>query len=306
MSALTLPVAKREGLAPASRPGLLWLAPAVVFFAAFGIFPVLAVVYLSFTKWNGLGSPQWTGLSNWAALGDDPDLVGSIGRTVLLTVVSWLVQTPLALLMGVWAAGRQRNRAVLSTLFFLPTLLSTAAISLTFVSLLDPNFGLAGEFGKYVGVPDGNFLGDPGRALYTVAFVIAWQFVPFHTLLYQAATRQIPASLYEAASLDGADTLRQFFTITLPQLRNTVIASSVLMLVGSVTYFESVLLMTNGGPGTATRVLPLHMYIKGFVGFDMGYASALAVLLVAVGTVLSIVVVRATGYHRMASDREGM
>jgi xylobiose transport system permease protein len=264
------------------------------------------VVYLSFTKWNGLGTPQWIGRGNWSRLLRDPDARHGLRVTLLLTAVSWLIQTPLALLLGVWAAGPQRNRAILSTLFFLPLLLSTAAIALTFLSLLDPNFGLAATFGKFVGVPDGNFLGDDLRALYTVAAVIAWQFVPFHTLLYQAATRQIPQSLYEAASIDGAGRVRAFLSITLPQLRNTVIASSVLMLVGSLTYFESILLLTGGGPGTATRVLPLHMYIKGFVGFDMGYASAIAVVLVMVGTALSVVVVRGTGYHRMSSDREGL
>jgi xylobiose transport system permease protein len=218
----------------------------------------------------------------------------------------WLIQTPTSLLLGVWAAGPQRNRAILSTLFFLPLLLSTAAIALTWLSLLDPNFGLAASLGPYVGAPDGNFLGDDSRALYAVAAVISWQFVPFHTLLYQAAARQIPAAMYEVAEIDGARTMRQFFSITLPQLRNTVIASSVLVVVGSLTYFESILLLTNGGPGTATRVLPLHMYVKGFVGFDMGYASVLAVLLVAVGTALSVLIVRSTGYHRMDSDREGM
>ncbi|XVU27965.1 carbohydrate ABC transporter permease [Actinoplanes sp. CA-054009] len=287
------------------RPGFVWAAPAVVFFLAFAILPVLAVVYLSFTQWNGLGDPRWIGGANWSALRADPDLVNGIVTTLTLTVVSWLVQTPLALLIGVWAAGPQRSRAVMSTLFFLPLLLSTAAISVTFVSLLDPNFGLAAGYGKYLGAPDGNFLGDPDKALYVIAFVVAWQFVPFHSLLYQSATRQIPVSLYEAARIDGATGVRQFFAITLPQLRNTIVASSVLMLVGSLTYFEMILLMTNGGPGTATRVLPLHMYAKGFVGFDMGYASALAVLLVLAGAALSIVVVRSTGYHRMTSDREG-
>ena len=281
------------------RPGLGWAAPAVLFFAAFGILPVIGVVYLSFTQWNGLGDPQWIGTANWAAMGSDADLFNGIGLTITLTVVSWLLQTPVALLIGVWAAGPQRSRAVLSTLFFLPLLLSTAAISVTFVALLDPNFGLAASFG------DGNFLGSPERALYVIAFVIAWQFVPFHTLLYQSATRQIPRSFFEASAIDGATGVKQFFHITLPQLRNTVIASSVLMLVGSLTYFEMILLMTNGGPGTATRVLPLHMYAKGFVGFDMGYASALAVLLVVAGAALSLVVVRSTGYHRMSSDREG-
>jgi len=294
------------GGARRERPGFVWAAPAAIFFTIFGIVPIVVVLYLSFTKWNGLGAPEWTGITNWRALADDGDALHSIRITGQLTILCWLIQTPLSLLLGVWAAGPQRNRAVLSTLFFLPLLLSTAAIALTWLSLLDPNFGLAASLGSYVGVPDGNFLGSDDRALYAVAAVISWQFVPFHTLLYQAAARQIPVSMYEVAEMDGARTMRQFISITLPQLRNTIIASSVLVVVGSLTYFESILLLTNGGPGTATRVLPLHMYVKGFVGFDMGYASVLAVLLVAVGTTLSVLIVRSTGYHRMNSDREGM
>ncbi|MCI4065913.1 sugar ABC transporter permease [Micromonospora sp. R77] len=288
------------------RPGVLWALPAGLFFVLFGLAPIAVVAGLSLTRWNGLGDPAWTGLANWRALLDDADLGHGIGATVLLTVLCWAVQTPLALLLGVWAAAPQRNRAILSAAFFLPLLLSTAAIALAWLSLLDPNFGAAATVGPWLGAPDGNLLGDPDRALYVVAFVIAWQFVPFHTLMYQAAVRQIPASLYEAAAIDGAGRVRQFRAVTLPLLRHTIVASSVLMIVGSLTYFESILLLTGGGPGTATRVLPLHMYIKGFVGFDMGYASTLAVLLVAVGTVLSVLIVRTTGYHRMTSDREGL
>ena len=304
----TVVLVQASQLRPArrERPGFLWALPAAVFFTIFGIVPIAVVLYLSFTTWNGLGTPEWTGTTNWQALPDDGDALHSIRVTAQLTLFCWLIQTPTSLLLGVWAAGPQRNRAVLSTLFFLPLLLSTAAIALTWLSLLDPNFGLAANLGSYVGVPDGNFLGADDRALYAVAAVISWQFVPFHTLLYQAAARQIPVAMYEVAEMDGARTMRQFLSITLPQLRNTVIASSVLVVVGSLTYFESILLLTNGGPGTATRVLPLHMYVKGFVGFDMGYASVLAVLLVAVGTALSVLIVRSTGYHRMSSDREGM
>jgi xylobiose transport system permease protein len=294
-------VSSGPGRSRAQRPGFVWAAPATVFFVAFGILPIAIVAYLSLTRWNGLGSPHWTGLENWQALPDDRDALNGIKVTFELTLLCWLIQTPVSLLLGVWSAGTQRGRAVLSTLFFLPLLLSTTAIALTWLSLLDPNFGLVASLGGL----DANLLGSPGRALYTVAFVIAWQFVPFHTLLYQAAARQIPTSMYEDAELAGASVARQFLAITLPQLRNTIVASSVLIIVGSLTYFESILLLTGGGPGTATRVLPLHMYVKGFVGFDMGFASALAVLLVAFGTVLSVLIVRSTGYHRMTSDRDG-
>lgn len=266
----------------------------------FGILPIAIVAYLSMTRWNGLGSPEWAGLENWRALPDDPDALHGIRVTFQLTLLCWLIQTPLALLLGVWSAGTQRGRAIVSTVFFLPLLLSTTAIALIWLSLLDPNFGLAASVS---GLAD--ILASSDQALYAVAFVIAWQFVPFHTLLYQAAARQIPTSMYEDAELAGAGIPRQFLAITLPQLRNTIVASSVLIVVSSLTYFESILLLTGGGPGTATRVLPLHMYIKGFVGFDMGFGSALAVLLVVVGTFLSVLIVRSSGFHRMDSDRDG-
>ncbi len=288
------------------RPGFAWAAPALTFFGVYALIPIVGVAYLSFTQWDGLGGSQWVGLDNWKALPNDLKVWNGIRTSLILTALSWVGQSAFALLLGVWAAGRQRNRAVLSALFFLPLLLSSAAIALLWLALLDPNFGLAASLGQLLGVGSVNVLGNQSLALYAVTFVILWQFMPFHMLLYQAATRQIPGTLYDAATVDGAGRVRQFFSITLPQLRDTIIASSVLILVGSLVYFENVLLLTGGGPGTATRVLPLHMYIEGFRAFDMGYASAIAVLLVVIGAGLSLLVVKASGYSRMASQREGL
>ncbi|WP_367129652.1 carbohydrate ABC transporter permease [Saccharothrix sp. HUAS TT1] len=279
------------------RPSAWYAVPAFAFFALFAALPMLLVIYLSFTAWDGLGSPAVNGGENWSRLLEDSEARASVWRTLLLMVVSWLVQTPIALLIGVWAAGKQRSRAVLSSIFFLPLLLSTAAIALLWQALLEPNFG------AFVGGP--LFLGDPDIALYTVVLVISWQFIPFHTLLYQGAARAVPPSLYEAATLDGASRVSKFRHITLPQLRYTVVTSSVLMLVGSLTTFDTVLILTNGGPGTATRILPLHMYITGFSGFEMGYASTIAVVLVVLGTALSLAVMRWSGFRSMSSQQEG-
>jgi ABC-type sugar transport system permease subunit len=281
------------------RPSFWYAAPAFGFFALFAALPMVLVVFLSFTSWDGLGSPRPNGVDNWSRLLADGEAHAALWRTAVLMVVSWLVQTPIALLIGVWAAGRQRNRAVLSSIFFLPLLLSTAAIALLWQALLDPNFGVTRT------LTDIQFLGDPSIALYTVAFVITWQYVPFHTLLYQGAARAIPRTLYEAATIDGAGRVRQFRHITLPQLRYTIITSSILMLVGSLTTFDTVLILTGGGPGTATRIAPLHMYITGFSAFEMGYASAMAVLLVVFGTGLSLLVVRVTGFRSVRSQQEG-
>ncbi|MGW0519264.1 carbohydrate ABC transporter permease [Crossiella sp. NPDC003009] len=280
------------------RPSALYALPALAFFTLFAVLPMVLVFGLSFTAWDGLGAPRVTGADNWARLYADEQAHAALGRTLLIMVLSWLVQTPLALLTGVWAAGRQRGRAVLSALFFLPLLLSTAAIALLWQALLDPNFGLtAGVLAP---------LGDPELALYTVVLVITWQYVPFHTLLYQGAARAVPPALYEAAVLDGAGRLARFRHITLPQLRHTVISSSVLMLVGSLTTFDTVLILTGGGPGTATRILPLHMYITGFTGFELGYASTIGVLLMVLGAALSLIVLRATGFRAMSSQQEGV
>lgn len=288
------------------RPGFAWIAPALLFFALFGLGPVVIVGYLSFTSWSGLGDPEWVGLANWSALPGDGQVRGGLTITLGLTVLCWVTQTPLALAFGVWAAGPQKSRAVVSAVFFLPLLLSTAAIALVWQALFEPHFGIPAQLEDWFGLTPSNLLGDPTLALYAIVFVLLWQFLPFHMLLYQAAARQVPHSLYEAAELDGASGVQRFLRITVPQLRHTVIASSVLILVGSMTYFETVLLLTAGGPGNATRILPLHMYEQGFVSFEMGYASAIAVLLVALGTGLSLLVVRVTGYSRMSSQREGL
>lgn len=288
------------------RPGISWAIPGVLFFAFFAAVPMLLVAYLSFTDWDGLATPSWTGTDNWTRLWSDPAMRNALWLSVLLTAVTWLFQTPIALLLGVWAAGRQKTRAVLSAIFFLPLLASSVALALVWRSILDPNFGLAADVADWFNLADANVLGSPDGALAAIAFVAAWQFVPFHTLIYQGGARQIPKSLYDAAAIDGAGTVRQFFQITLPQLRNTIVTSSVLMVVGALTYFDTVLILTRGGPGDGTTIVPYLMYETGFIAFDLGYASAIATALVITATAISLLMVRLTGFSRMQSTREGM
>jgi xylobiose transport system permease protein len=217
-----------------------------------------------------------------------------------------LTQTPMAIAIGVWAAGTQRNRAVLSAIFFLPLLLSSAAIAVLFHRFLDPNYGMAREIGPLIGFPEGNILGTSHGAFMMIVFVSAWQWVPFHSLLYQAGARNIPKVLYDAATIDGASRSAMFWRITIPQLRHTIVTSSVIMIVGSLVTFETVLLLTGGGPGGATRILPYLMYSAGFESFEMGYAAAIATVLVVVATAISLVIVKFSGFAKMRSTLEGM
>ncbi|MEU6387788.1 sugar ABC transporter permease [Streptomyces sp. NPDC046939] len=286
------------------RPGVGWAVPAAVFFGLFALVPLVLVAVLSFASWNGLTDPEFVGLDNWRKLFADPVLLKSLWLSVLLTVLGVVVQTPLSLLLGVWAAGHQRNRAVLSAIYFVPLLLSAAAVSVLWRAVLDPNFGVPSQATWLFG--DGNLFGHQSTAIGVLVFVSTWQFTPLHTLIYQGAARAIPPVLYQAAQIDGAGTVRQFFSITLPQLRNSIITSMILMVVGGLTTFDTVLILTQGGPGTDTTISAYYMYQKAFKSFDYGSASAVGLLLVLVATIVSLVMVRLSGYDKMRSQMEGL
>jgi raffinose/stachyose/melibiose transport system permease protein len=277
--------------------------PALVMFIAFGVVPLVGVLVLSFTQWDGIGDIHPAGLDSWRAVFNDPGLPHALWVTFEVMALSWLVQTPISLLIGVFLAGHQRYREFLAVLFFIPLLLSAAAIAITYKALLDPNFGLGAGLGIPLLVQD--WLGRPGLALGVIIFVVSWQWIPFHSLIYQGGVRQIPRSMYEAAELDGAGRVRQFFSITLPQLKYTIITSSTLMVVGSLTFFDLIFVLTEGGPGDATRVLALHMYKLGFQANLMGPASGIAVILVLVGLALALLLRRLGGRDQGESQLEG-
>jgi raffinose/stachyose/melibiose transport system permease protein len=283
---------------------LSWLAlPAFAIFLLFALVPLAGVVFLSFTTWDGLGTIHVTGLTSWKAVLNNSGLIHSLWVTFLIMILSWAFQTPLSILIGVFIAGKQRYRAVLSVFYFIPLLLSSAAIAITWKALLDPNFGLGP--GLHWSWLTQDWLGKGNLALGVVVFIVSWQFIPFHALIYQGAARQIPATMYEAATLDGAGRVRQFFSITLPQMRYTIITSSTLMVVGSLTFFDLIFVLTAGGPADATRVLALDMYKQGFMANQMGQASAIAVILTLVGLVLALGLRRLGGRDATASQLEG-
>jgi raffinose/stachyose/melibiose transport system permease protein len=265
--------------ASGARTGsVLWMAlPALVFFVAFGVVPLLGVLALSFTTWDGIGPIQPSGFTSWHAVLTDPGLPHALWITFKIMFFSW----------------HQRYREFLAALFFIPLLLSSAAIAITYKALLDPNFGLGA--GLHMPFLTQDWLGDSTLAFWVVIFVVSWQFIPFHSLIYQGAVRQIPKTMYEAAMLDGAGRIRQFWSITLPQLRYTIVTSSTLMVVGSLTFFDLIFVLTEGGPGDATRNLALQMYKTGFQANLMGPASAIAVVLVLVGLALALLFRRLGG-----------
>ncbi|WP_067935491.1 carbohydrate ABC transporter permease [Alicyclobacillus kakegawensis] len=282
--------------------------PAIVFFGVFAIVPMCVAVYYSGLNWSGIGQAQWVGLANWANAFSNGEALHSLWLTIELMILCWLFQNPLSLVLGVFMAGKQRHRAVYGVIYFIPLLFSSVAIGITWSYILDPEFGLLDSLLKALGIGNGseNWLGNQHIAMFVVALIIAWQFVPFNSLLYQGGARQIPESLYEAAMLDGATPIQAFFFITLPQLKYTIITATVLILTGTLTYFDLIYVVTNGGPGDATQVLAMDMYKQAFTKLNIGAGSVIAVILAAFGLLLSILILRLTGFNKMESQMEGV
>ena len=217
-----------------------------------------------------------TGFTSWRAVLTDPGLPHALFVTFLVMALSWLVQTPMSILIGTFLAGHQRYREAAGG-----ALLHPAAAQLGGASPSPTRRCSTRTSGWAPASASRSWRrtgwGGRGWPWRVVIFVVSWQFIPFHSLIYQGAVRQIPTSMYEAALIDGAGRVRQFFSITLPQLKYTIITSSTLMVVGSLTFFDLIFVLTAGGPGDATRVLALDMYMRGFQANLMGPASAIAV-----------------------------
>jgi raffinose/stachyose/melibiose transport system permease protein len=287
---------------------LLGISPTLALYGAFIVVPTVLALFLSFTNWDVIGPLRWAGFSNWSRFFSDPVAHHSLLVTFELAGLSWLAQTPMAMALGIFVAGTQRYRAVYAAIYLVPLLLSTAGLSLMWQDVLFPQFGGLAWLGIHfhMGFVNQNWLGSPNLALYTIVAIIAWQFIPFHTLIFQAGRRAIPATLYDAATVDGANVRQAFWHVTLPQLRYSIVTSSTLVLVGSLTYFDIIYILTLGGPGDTTRVLAMDMYNTGFVETQFGYASVIATVLGVLGILVAIALVRLTGFGSMEGGQEGI
>lgn len=287
---------------------LVGISPTLALYGAFIVIPTGFALFLSFTNWDLIGRFRWVGLTNWSRFLSDPVAHHSLIVTFELAGLSWLAQTPIAVALGIFVAGTQRYRAVFAAIFLVPLLLSTAGLSLMWQAFLFPQFGGLAWLGLHLhmGFLNQSWLGSPNLALFTIVVIIAWQFIPFHTLIFQAGRRAIPAELYDAVTVDGANQRQAFWHVTLPQLRYSIVTSSTLVLVGSLTYFDVIYILTLGGPGDTTRVLAMDMYNVGFAQTEFGYASVLATVLGVLGIILSVALVRFTGFGSMEGGQEGI
>ena len=253
--------------------------------------PILASAYLSFTDYSLIGSPEWTGLENYQRMVDDPRFWQSLKVTFIYVFVSVPLQLVFALLLAMVLDRGLRGLALYRSVFYLPSLLGgSVAIAILWRQLFGAE-GLVNGVLRFLGVDNPPaWVSDPDYALGTLIVLNVWTFgAPM--VIFLAGLRQIPAMYYEAASLDGAGRVRQFFSVTLPLLSPIIFFNLVLQMIGAFQTFTQAFVVSGGtgGPADSTLFYTLYLYQRGFGNFDMGYASALAwVLLLIVGVLTAV------------------
>src|SRR5947199_260236 len=260
-----------------ARTAYLFLAPGLLLFVVFRVYPLLEGLRLSFTNAR-LGRPSlaYVGAANYTRLLDDTRFHVSLANTAFYTIASTLpiLVIPLGLAL---ALNRGALRTVLRGVFFFPFTLSVVTVGLTWLWLLDPVVGPFNYYLRTAGLPARSWLADPATAMWAIIATTVWWVTGYYLVIYLAGLQDIPRALYEAAALDGASGWRSFRSITLPLLRPVLLFVVVTHVIGSFQLFGQVFVLTGGGPGDATRAVVQHLYEPAFQNFfHFGPASALA------------------------------
>ena len=266
----------------------LFILPALVGFLVFFAVPAVRGVYISFTDWDLLTSPEGVGFENYRELWSDDDFRHAIKVTFFYVLWNIPFQTALALMVAI-VFDRFIHGAGIRSLLLLPWLMPNVVIALLFLWLLDPGIGIVNEFLDLIGLPRQSFFGSVDQALPTIAGVNIWRYTGYTALLFLAGIQRIPKDLYEAGALDGASEARMFMNITLPLLRPVMTFVLVTSIVGSFQIFDTIAVTTQGGPVDATRVLYWFIYQEAFERYNFGYATAAAMLLFAFLIVISLI-----------------
>lgn len=270
------------------RYGLLFALPAFFFFGFFYIYPLFQTFYVSFYRWGLLDLPQFVGFENYARLMVDREFINSIWVTLYYAMgtvaIIWIVALGLALIFNQAFVLRQAYL----TVFYIPAVISLTVWTLIWMLVYNPSFGLFGRVLAPFGLGNLRMLDDPGLAMPAMILLSVWKGTPVYMLIFLAGLRAIPGDYYEAAKMDGANTLHRFWFITLPMLRPVILYVMVISIIEAFKVFTPMYLLTRGGPGSATRVLPMFIFQNGFQYLKMGYASAASVVFLLILLVLSI------------------
>lgn len=278
----------------AAVPYLL-LAPALLTFGVFKVYPIVDSLLLSFTTGSGTATRN-AGLANYRRLLDDPLFWTALRNTGEILVVQVPLMLGLALLMAVGINSTLvRWRTVWRLGVFMPSVTGLVATGVMFAYLLKADDGVVNWLLSAVGLPSVDWLGQPVWARMAVVLVLTWHYTGYNAVIYLAGLQSVPRELYEAAMVDGAGPIRRFTSITVPALRPVLLFTVVLSTIGTLQLFDEPYVLTGGGPDNATLTVSMYLYQNGFRFFDFGYASAIAYALTLLVSVLGAVQMRLMG-----------
>ena len=273
------------------RAGYLFILPSLVHLIVFLAIPLLFSFYLSFTDWRGTNfySAPFIGLENYNFMLGDRRWWNAMGNSAYYTILSVPLGMMASLAIALVMNQKLRGVNLFRTLFFMPVISSWVAVSVIWITLLDPQVGIVNYILKIVGLPTANWLGDPASAMPSLVLITIWKGAGFNMVIWLAGLQAIPQELREAAAIDGANSWQSFWRITLPLLKPTTFFLLITGIIGSFQVFSSVYVITGGGPRGSTDVAVHRIYLRAFESFDMGYASALAWVLFAVIFVFTLI-----------------
>jgi len=291
------PVPRRRRSRGRATP-YLFLLPGLLLFVVFRLYPLLDGLRLSFTDARlGRSAVRWVGLANYERLLEDTRFHVSLWNTAFYTVASTLPILAVPLILAL-ALNRGALRTALRSAFFFPFTLSVVTVGLTWLWLLDPVVGPFNYYFRVMGLPSPSWLADPNLAMWAIILTTVWWVTGYYLVIYLAGLQDIPRDVYEAAALDGAGAWRSFWAITLPLLRPVLLFVFVTHIIGSFQIFGQVFVLTQGGPGDATRTVVQHLYEAAFQNlFHFGSASAMAWVLFATIVVFAVLQFRLLRGH---------
>lgn len=275
---------------PLLSTGPLYVLPSFAILLLIAVIPILYTAYLSFTSYDIFSDPQWVGINNYTRLAEDGDFRTAIFNTIVFTAITVPLQTIIPMVLADHLARSEHRRLsnfVRSTLF-VPVVASLVLVGTVWQYMLASNGGTFNELFAAIGLPTVNFLGDRTNALIAVSLVSVWKHIGYFLVIYYAGVQEIPRERYEASTVDGANRVQQFFYITVPGLRSITFLVVILGTIWSFQVFDLVYAMTGGGPAGGTTTIVIAIFEQGFQTMQMGYASAIAMVLFVLVVLISI------------------
>jgi multiple sugar transport system permease protein len=271
--------------------GLLFISPWIVGFLAFMVYPIFYSLRLSFSQYSGFGVPTWIGLDNYTQLLSDGVFWKSLYNTVYYMALAVPMGIVAAMVIAIAMNQNVREVSIYRAILYLPSVLPLFALSFIFIWLMNPRYGLLNFALVSLGLPSINWLGDPEWAKFSIV-LLAQMGAGGTALIFLAGLRAIPRELYDAARIDGAGVVRQFFSITLPLMTPVILYAIILGITLGLQVFIQSYIMTEGGPNQSTLFYVYYLYQNGFSYSQMGYASAMAWILFVITLILSIAIFR--------------